>query len=80
MTRIVLFLVLLLSSCQSETPAYVQADRLTFDAISPKYLAYVQTDPALDAGQKKARQDLVRSWRARLEAAEAKHAAAGGVR
>ena len=50
--------------------AYIEADRATFDVITPAYLGYVRGDAGLDAEQKARRGRLVDSWRIRLEQAE----------
>jgi hypothetical protein len=48
---------------------YVKADRLTFDVIAPRYLRYVEADPALDQEKKDRRKRTVESWRLRLDKA-----------
>jgi len=47
-----------------------QAERLTFEAISPEYLRYVTEDTSLSSDQKQRRYETVRSWEARLKAKE----------
>jgi len=49
---------------------YVAADRATYEALGPKYLEYVRTDPRLDDGGKKRRARTITTWRLRLEQAE----------
>jgi len=46
---------------------YVKADRLTFDAIAPAYLKYVEADTTLDADQKERRKRTVETWKLRLD-------------
>lgn len=60
--------LLLLAGC-SPGRGYVQADRLTYDAIAVEYLGFVDAS-ALDAEKKSRRHETVRSWAARLEQAE----------
>ena len=55
---------------------YVAADRATFDAITPEYARYVETDDALSIDQKARRQRTVQTWRLRLRQAEAADATA----
>lgn len=62
-------LLVLLAACRPGA-GYVQADRLTFDAVAPEYSAYVASDQSLDSGQRERRQRTIASWRARLEQAE----------
>lgn len=62
--------LLFLPSCQGVAPAYVQADRLTHDAIAPEFAAYVKADEKLAESQKARRLALLASWDERLRAAE----------
>ena len=50
---------------------YVKGDRLTFDAITPAYLKYVEEDDTLSEEKKTRRKRTVRTWKLRLENAEA---------
>lgn len=65
---------LLFSSCEglSVADAYLEADRLTYKAIAPKYTAYVEADASLDEGTKKLRIAVLRAWKIRLEENEKK--------
>lgn len=49
---------------------YVKADRLTYEAIAPAYLKYIDADPALDQEQKDRRKRTVATWKLRLDKAE----------
>lgn len=49
----------------------VMAERATLDAVSPRFLAYVEADPALVEPQKQIWRDLVATWRKRVESLEA---------
>jgi hypothetical protein len=48
---------------------YVAGDIATYKAIGPRYLKYIDSDATLSEDQKKDRQDLVESWKSRIEAA-----------
>ena len=50
---------------------YVAADRATYEAVAPEYVAYVRADPGLDAEQRDRRARTLATWDARLRAAEA---------
>jgi len=68
MFLVVILLTLGLSACASPShTAYVGADRLTFDAVAPEYLRYVEADSSLDATAKERRQRTVESWRLRIK-------------
>lgn len=60
------FLVFVPIGC-STTKTYVQADKLTFDAIAPSYKKYVEEDEALDDEQKARRLRTIETWRLRIE-------------
>ena len=64
-----LLLAIALSGC-GMTPAYVEADRATYDAIAPEYLVYVVSDESLTPGEKERRARTLVSWQARLEEGE----------
>lgn len=66
---VMLLCVAALASC-TPTQVYVAADRATYEAIAPAHARYVAADPALDALQRQDRQDLLETWRKRIEAAE----------
>jgi len=60
----------LLSSCSglSVSNAYLEADKMTYEAIAPDYRTYVEDDANLDEAAKAARIRLLNSWKMRLEA------------
>ena len=60
-----------MSGCVTPRSAYVQADRLTYDAVAPEYGAYVEADPGLSDEQKARRRRTLDAWGTRLERAEA---------
>lgn len=66
-----LFALLLLCSC-TPTEAYVEADRMTYNAIAGEYLSFVGNEDGFSVEQKARRGRLIDSWRMRLEAAEGK--------
>lgn len=45
----------------------LEADRATYDAIAPEYVAYVDSDATLTPEQKERRHETVRSWEAKLK-------------
>jgi hypothetical protein len=64
-------LVLLLATGCGAQADYVEADRLTYEAVAPIYLNYTDDDPELAKPEKERRHRLVRSWAARIKRAEA---------
>lgn len=60
----------LLSSCEgvSVAQAYVDADRLTFNAIAPHYQQYLEADTEIGDAHRAARLRLLKSWKMRIEA------------
>jgi|SRR5437867_10056285 len=56
------------SSLTSPAAGYVAADRATFEAVAPEYLAYVHADPALDEDARSRRDRTVQTWKERIEA------------
>lgn len=50
--------------------SYVAADRATFEAVAPAYIAYVGSDSTLTDKQRDRKQRVIDSWRFRLEAGE----------
>ena len=62
--------LVLFSSCEgmSVADAYVDADRLTYNAIAPGYRAYVEADEKLDAPSKASRIRLLDTWKLRIDA------------
>ena len=60
----------LLSACEgiSVADAYVKADKLTYEAIAPRYRAYVAADESLDEPSKQSRYRLLKTWADRIEA------------
>jgi hypothetical protein len=64
--RLLLILLMFLPGCVSPN----KADKLTYDAIAPEYLGYVEKDASLDEKQKERRRETVRSWEARAKRGE----------
>jgi len=58
-----------LAAC-SPAAAYLEADRLTYEAIAPDHRRYVDGDPALTDEQRQRRRDTLDAWRVRLDLAE----------
>jgi hypothetical protein len=58
------------AALRAPAPDYVAADRATYDAVAPEYAAYVAADAALDDEQRDRRARTIRTWAARLRAAE----------
>lgn len=65
-----LVLPLFLVGCASLDKSYVQADRATFEAISPYYEAKVTNDPDLRTWEKELKLEILESWEERLIEAE----------
>ncbi len=67
-----LAVVVLLSCSWGCTPqsAYIEADRATFDVLSPMLRGYIEGDDSLDEQQVERRGRLIDTWRIRLEQAE----------
>lgn len=59
-------LLLGLAACNPGA-AYVEADRLTHEAIAPEHRRYVDADPNLDAEQKARRHRTLDAWAVRIE-------------
>ena len=66
-----IFAVVVMQGC-TIAPAYMEADRATYDAIAPHYTRYVVSDPNLTEGKKDRFLRTVESWRARLAEEEGK--------
>jgi len=66
-----ILVVALLCGCGTspDLKVYVEADRLTYEAIQEEYLSLLEKSD-LDPAQKKRRQRLITSWRKRIEGAE----------
>lgn len=64
-----LFLVASLSGC-GVSADYVDADRQTYNAVSGSWLNYSSEDKSLTEKDVERRKRLVRSWEARIKAAE----------
>lgn len=60
----------LFSSCEgiSVADAYVEADRLTYNAIVPHYQQYLVADEAITDANRQARLRLLKSWKMRIDA------------
>jgi hypothetical protein len=63
--------VIVMAGC-TIAPAYVEADRATYDAIVPRYTRYLVSDPNLSEAKKNRFLRTVESWRARLAEEEGK--------
>ncbi len=50
---------------------YVEADRLTYEAVAPRYIRYVEADPELAKPEKKDEKDrilrTVQTWKLRID-------------
>jgi hypothetical protein len=59
---------MLLAGCSalSVQPDYVKADRDTYNAIAPEYIAYVTSDKDLSQEDKDFKLDTIKLWDARL--------------
>ena len=72
--RMLMFLLcvgcLFLAGCPSVPDLYVEADRLTYEAIAPRYEKYLDDDTAIDDSTRDLRKNTLKSWDARLRAAE----------
>lgn len=65
-----LILVLVLAGCSSvEYKAYVQADKMTYKAISAEYKSFVENSK-LDKEQKQRRLRLLDTWKKRIDGAQ----------
>jgi len=64
--------LLLLFACSacSMSEDYVGADRSTYDAIAPRYAAYVSNDATLSPSERDSRLLTLDTWRKRLETQE----------
>jgi len=65
-----LITIVLSSNCASINKEYVAADRNTYEAISPRYLNYIEKDKELRDWEKKLQTELTASWLERIEEAE----------
>jgi len=68
--RYLLILLILAAAGCSPQAMYVASDRLTYEAIAPEYVQYVQGDPYLTPAQKRRRERTVAAWGARLNEGE----------
>ena len=60
-----LFLLVLCSSC-SVADVYIEADRLTYEAVAREYLLYVRDDTRLTLRQKQRRMFTIETWHKRI--------------
>ena len=65
-----LLLAVMLPGCPSMPTEYVEADELTYDAVSGPYSAYYEADETLTEEQKQSKRDVLLTWKLRI--AEAK--------
>lgn len=72
MKRVVLVLAALLCSSCSVADVYLEADRLTYEAIGREYLLYVRDDTRLTLRQKERRMFTVETWYKRIQATKGK--------
>lgn len=54
-------------SLKNVSAAYVNADRLTYEAIAPEYREYVANDPGLTPEQQQRRYRTIDTWKLRWE-------------
>lgn len=64
-----LLLAMALAGCAVDA-AYVEADRATFEAVAPRYSAYLEADPLLTDDARARNKRTVRAWWDRIERAE----------
>lgn len=69
MKRLLLLACCFLAGC-NPAKLYVQADRSTYEAVSPEYRSYVGMDGRLSDEQKARRYRLLEAWDYRIRAAE----------
>lgn len=62
-------LALGLSACAT-SERYADADRQTYEAVAPELEAYIEADAHLTPEQRERRRALLRSWKARIDAAQ----------
>lgn len=67
--RLFALFCLALSPACTPGAAYVEADRLTYEAVAPDHRRYVDADPNLDAEQKARRHRTLDAWAVRLDRA-----------
>jgi len=68
--RTVLLMLLVVAICSCTTSeVYVKADKMTYDAIAPEYVKYVEADKKLDKDAKARRVRLVETWKKRIDGA-----------
>lgn len=47
--------------------SYVKADRETYEAVAPEYVAYIDSDTTLKPEDKAIKKRTIKSWKQRLE-------------
>ena len=67
---IVLTIIAFFTGCASIDKAYVEADRMTYEAIGTEYVEYVNQDDNLREWEKTLRSENVKSWASRIAEAE----------
>lgn len=70
MKRCGLWVVLVFSGCSGLHASYVNADRLTYEAVAPEYRDYLEADTELSVDARERRLRTLNSWEARVAAAE----------
>lgn len=62
-----ILMTLALCSCDTVSKVYLASDRATFDAITPEYVHYVESDHGLTPKDKEIRLRTVKTWADRLK-------------
>lgn len=64
-----LAVAMVVAGCSSaDMKAYIEADKLTYDALAPEYLELVNESDKLDKDQKGRRKKLIETWKMRIDA------------
>lgn len=73
LTSLTIF-ALLITGCTSLNVQkdYVAADRATYSAVAPEYVAYINSDTSLSSDDKALKLDTIRLWNLRLQKFEGK--------
>ena len=66
LTILIILFVLLAGCSQKELQVYVEADKLTYEAIADEYVGLVK-ESKLDDEQKDRRYRLVKTWKMRID-------------
>ena len=68
----IIFVLAATCGCANPNASYVKADALTYEAIAPEFLQYVEDDPTLTPLRKKLRKNTIKSWKLRIDKAKEK--------